>query len=148
MNRFRKIVTVVTTLLAINFASAQDDVQISFDKLPQKAQDFIKTHYAVADIASVWKDMEFLKVDDYTTVFNDGTKIEFYPNGDWKEVKSGGTTIPTKIIPSSIEQYISKNYPNKAIKDIKKKRYGYEVELVGGLELEFNSKGKFVKIDD
>ena len=82
MNRFRKIVTVVTTLLAINFASAQDDVQISFDKLPQKAQDFIKTHYAVADIASVWKDMEFLKVDDYTTVFNDGTKIEFYPNGD------------------------------------------------------------------
>lgn len=148
MNRFRKIVTVVTTLLAINFASAQDDVQISFDKLPQKAQDFIKTHYAVADIASVWKDMEFLKVDDYTTVFNDGTKIEFYPNGDWKEVKSGGATIPTKIIPSSIEQYISKNYPNKAIKDIKKKRYGYEVELVGGLELEFNSKGKFVRIDD
>ena len=44
MNRFRKMVTVVTTLLAINFASAQDDVQISFDKLPQKAQDYIKTH--------------------------------------------------------------------------------------------------------
>ena len=148
MNRFRKMVTIVTTLLAINFASAQDDVQISFDKLPQKAQDFIKTHYVVADIASVWKDMEFLKVDDYTTVFNDGTKIEFYPNGDWREVKSGGSAIPTKIIPSSIEQYISKNYPNKAIKDIKKKRYGYEVELVGGLELEFNSKGKFVRIDD
>jgi len=34
------------------------------------------------------------------------------------------------------------------IKEIKKKRTGYEVELSNGLDLEFNSKGKFLRMDD
>ena len=147
MNTFRKIVTVVTVLFAVNFAAAKD-VQIKFSELPQKAQTFVKTHFSASDIASVWKDTEMLLVEDYTVVFNNGTEIEFFPSGEWKEVKSRGTEIPAKIIPNGIAQYVSQNYNGHPIKKISKKRYGYEVELIGGTDLEFSQNGKFLRIDD
>ena len=123
-------------------------MQIKFSELPQKAQTFVKTHFSESDIASVWKDTEMLLVEDYTVVFNNGTEIEFYPSGEWKEVKSRGTEIPAKIIPSGIAQYVSQNYNGQTIKELKKKRYGYEVELSGGTDLEFSQNGKFLRIDD
>ena len=147
MNVFRKIATVVTVLFAVNFATAKD-VQIQFSELPQKAQTFVKTHFSESDIASVWKDTEMLLVEDYTVVFNNGTEIEFYPSGEWKEVKSRCTEIPAKIIPNGIAQYVSQNYSGHPIKKISKKRYGYEVELIGGTDLEFSQNGKFLRIDD
>ena len=147
MNTFRKIVTVVTVLFAVNFAAAKD-VQIKFSELPQKAQTYVRTHFSESDVASVWKDTEMLLVEDYTVVFNNGTEIEFYPSGEWKEVKSRGTEIPAKIIPSGIAQYVSQNYNGHPIKKISKKRYGYEVELSGGTDLEFSQNGKFLRIDD
>ena len=147
MNTFRKIVTVVTVLFAVNFAAAKD-VQIKFSELPQKAQTYVRTHFSESDVASVWKDTEMLVVEDYTVVFNNGLEIEFYPSGDWKEVKSRGTEIPAKIIPSGIAQYVSQNYNGHPIKKISKKRYGYEVELSGGTDLEFSQNGKFLRIDD
>ena len=147
MNTFRKIVTVVTVLFAVNLAAA-NDVPIKFSELPQKAQNFVKTHFSESDIASVWKDTEMLLVEDYTIVFNNGTEIEFYPSGEWKEVKSRGTEIPAKIIPNEIAQYVSQNYSGHPIKKISKKRYGYEVELIGGTDLEFSQNGKFLRIDD
>ena len=147
MNTFRKIVTVVTVLFAVNFAAAKD-VQIKFSELPQKAQTYVRTHFSESDVASVWKDTEMLVVEDYTVVLNNGLEIEFYPSGDWKEVKSRGTEIPAKIIPNGIAQYVSQNYNGQRIKELKKKRYGYKVELSGGTDLEFSQNGKFLRVDD
>ncbi|WP_454952419.1 PepSY-like domain-containing protein [Capnocytophaga granulosa] len=147
MNTFRKIVTVVTVLFAVNFAAAKD-VQIKFSELPQKAQTYVRTHFSESDVASVWKDTEMLVVEDYTVVLNNGLEIDFYPNGDWKEVKSRGTEIPSKIIPDGISQYVSQNYNGQRIKELKKKRYGYKVELSGGIDLEFSQNEKFLRVDD
>ena len=147
MNTFRKIVTVITVLFAVNFAAAKD-VQIKFSELPQKAQTYVRTHFSESDVASVWKDTEMLLVEDYTVVLSNGLEIDFYPNGDWKEVKSRGTEIPSKIIPGGISQYLSQNYNGQRIKELKKKRYGYKVELSGDIDLEFSQNEKFLRIDD
>ena len=147
MNTFRKIVTVVTVLFAVNFAAAKD-VQIKFSELSQKAQTYVRTHFSESDVASVWKDTEMLLVEDYTVILSNGLEIDFYPNGDWKEVKSRGTEIPSKIIPSGIFQYVSQNYNGQRIKELKKKRYGYKVELSGDIDLEFSQNEKFLRIDD
>ena len=147
MNTFRKIVTVVTVLFAVNFAAAKD-VQIKFSELPQKAQTYVRTHFSESDVASVWKDTEMLLVEDYTVVLSNGLEIDFYPNGDWKEVKSRGAEIPSKIIPGGISQYVSQNYNGQRIKELKKKRYGYKVELSGDIDLEFSQNEKFLRIDD
>ena len=149
MNRFRKMVTVVTALFALQAAMAQDDVQITFDKLPVKAQSFVKTHFPKEEVASVWKDTEMLRVEDYTVALSNGTKVEFLPNGEWKEIKkSRGSEIPAKIIPNGIAQYVSQNYSGHPIKKISKERNGYEVELIGGTYLEFSRNGKFLRIGD
>ena len=147
MNTFRKIATVITVLFAVNFAAAKD-VQIKFSELPQKAQTYVRTHFSESDVASVWKDTEMLLVEDYTVILSNGLEIDFYPNGDWKEVKSRGTEIPSKIIPSGIFQYVSQNYNGQRIKELKKKRYGYKVELSGDIDLEFSQNEKFLRIDD
>ena len=149
MNRFRKMVTVVTALFALQAAMAQDDVQITFDKLPAKAQSLVKTHFPKEEVASVWKDTEMLRVEDYTVALSNGTKVEFLPNGEWKEIKkSRGSEIPAKIIPNGIAQYVSQNYSGHPIKKISKERNGYEVELIGGTDLEFSQNGKFLRIGD
>ena len=149
MNRFRKMVTVVTALFAMQAAMAQDDVQITFDKLPAKAQSFVKTHFPKEEVASVWKDTEMLRVEDYTVALSNGTEVEFLPNGEWKEIKkSRGSEIPAKIIPNGIAQYVSQNYSGHPIKKISKERNGYEVELIGGTYLEFSRNGKFLRIGD
>ena len=149
MNRFRKMVTVVTALFALQAAMAQDDVQITFDKLPAKAQSFVKTHFPKEEVASVWKDTEMLRVEDYTVALSNGTKVEFLPNGEWKEIKkSRGSEIPATIIPNGIAQYVSQNYSGHPIKKISKERNGYEVELIGGTYLEFSRNGKFLRIGD
>ena len=150
MNRFRKMVTVVTALFALQAAMAQDDVQITFDKLPAKAQSFVKTHFPKEEVASVWKDIEIemLRVEDYTVALSNGTEVEFLPNGEWKEIKSRGSEIPAKIIPNGIALYVSQNYSGHPIKKISKERNGYEVELIGGTYLEFSRNGKFLRIGD
>ncbi|MDO4880544.1 MAG: PepSY-like domain-containing protein [Capnocytophaga sp.] len=148
MRKLTKMMLLVAAVFMVNFASAQDDKAISFSELPAKAQEFVKNYFSEAEITSVWKDTELLSVEDYSVVLNNGTEIEFYPNGGWKKVETRGSVIPAKIIPSGISEYLNKHYPNTSVKEIKKKKRGYEVELSNGLDLEFNSNGKFLRVDD
>lgn len=148
MRTFTKIATLVVILFNVTLVSAQSDRFITFSQLPAKAQSFIKEHFSEANIASIWEDTEYLIRKEYTVVFNDGSEVEFYSNGDWEEVKSRTGEVPSKIIPNGIAQYVKKNFPNAFIKDIKKRRRGFEVELSNGLDLEFNKSGRFLRIDD
>ena len=92
-------------------------------------------------------DDDYLK-KEYEVVLINGTKMEFKGNGDWKEVKSKKVKIPTGFIPKKISTYVQKSFPNTGIKKIEKKRFSYEVELINGIDLEFDSKGNFIKFDD
>ncbi|MDO4782398.1 MAG: PepSY-like domain-containing protein [Capnocytophaga felis] len=148
MRTFKKIGTLLVALFSVTFASAQNDKLISFNQLPAKAQSFIKEHFSEGNIASVWVDADYLLKKEYTVIFNDGSEVEFYSNGDWEEVKSRTGEIPAKIIPAGIARYVQKNFPNTFVKEIKKRRHGYEIELSNGLDLDFNRAGKFLRIDD
>ena len=147
MNKLKNFGTFIVMLFAFNLVSAQQDTFIDFSQLPANAQTFIKTHFDVSKVASVWEDNEYLKRKEYSVRLNDGSEIEFYANGDWEEVKSING-VPAKIIPSTILQYVNKQFPKAFIKGIKKRRNGYEVEISNGLDLEFNKKGRFIRIDD
>ena len=140
------IATFLLTVVAVQNLAARD-LPITFEQLPAKAQAFVKQHFKVGDIASVWKDDD-IHDQDYKVYFNDGTQIEFYANGDWEEIKTRTQAVPAKLIPNGIAQYVKKTYPQSEIYKIQKKRYGYEVELANGLDLEFNANGQFLRIDD
>ena len=109
---------------------------------PQKAQQFINTHFSGVEVLSATVD------DDYEVYLANGTKVEFTMQGEWKEVKCPGAAVPAAIIPAAISKYVKANFPNSTIVKIDKKYSGYEVELNTDLELVFDKNGNFIGIDD
>lgn len=137
------------SILMIAFSAVlfAQDQNISFNKLPQKAQQFVKTYFGVKNVSVVTLDDDYIK-KEYEVYLTNGTKIEFDGSGSWKEVDGKRNTIPAGYAPASIASYVKKSFPNAKITKIEKNRFSYEVELSNGLDLEFNSKGQFKKIDD
>ena len=121
---------------------AVNDRPITFQQLPQKAQQFINTHFSGVEVLSATVD------DDYEVYLANGTKVEFTMQGEWKEVKCPGAAVPAAIIPAAISKYVKANFPNSTIVKIDKKYSGYEVELNTDLELVFDKNGNFIGIDD
>ena len=100
-------------------------------------------------IIDIARDFESFFITDYKVKFKEGTEIEFDSDGNWTEVDGNRTAIPTGFIQKSILTYVKEKFPKTQIIKIKKGYLGrQEIKLSNGLELEFNSKGKFKKIDD
>ncbi len=140
--------TVLFLSLGIFLAHADDDRPIAVNQLPQKAQQFIKTHFGNEKVS-------YAKVEDdafwdkhYEVVFTSGAKIEFYKNGEWEQVDCKYTTVPKAIIPAQIAQYVSANFADVTIVQIDRSRRRYEVELSNKLELIFDKKFRPIGIDD
>lgn len=135
---------VMLTMSMVIFA--QDQV-IRFNQLPQAGQKFITSYFGAKQVSAVLMDDDYFS-KDYEVILTNGTKIEFDGDGAWTEVDGKRNAIPTGFVPKSISNYVKKSFPNAKIKKIEKKRFKYEVELTNGLDLEFNSRGQFTKIDD
>jgi len=137
----KKLLVLLLGLITLN-AFAVNDRPITFQQLPQKAQQFITTNFKGVEVLSATMD------DDYEVYLANGTKVEFTLQGDWKEVKCHGSAVPAAIIPAAITKYVKTNFANSTIVKIDKKYNGYEVELNNDIELKFDKNGNFLAIDD
>ncbi len=127
--------------------NAQETI-IKQTELPKTAQQFVSKNFPGKNVIQVEKDSGIAKTE-YELRFEDGTKIEFDGNGNWKEVDGkDNAAIPTGFIPNKITSYVSKNFPTHKISKIEKGLGKIEVELTNDLDLEFNSNGDFLRIDD
>lgn len=141
----KKILSLLVMVISVT-TFAQDQV-ITLNQLPQNGQKFISNNFGAKQVSTVLMDDDYFS-KEYEVILANGTKIEFDKNGSWKEVDGKRNAIPTTFIPKSINAYVKKSFPNTAIKKVEKKRFKYEVELTNGLDLEFDSKGNFIRIDD
>ncbi len=141
-----KKLVVAIALLVGSVTFAQDRV-ITFNELPKAGQQFITKYFGAKQVSLVTLDDDYLS-KDYELVLTNGTKIEFAGNGEWKEVDGKRNAIPTGFIPQNILSYVKKSFPNTEIVKIERERLGYSVELTNGLDLDFNSKGDFLRVDD
>nr|WP_315027311.1 PepSY-like domain-containing protein [uncultured Chryseobacterium sp.] len=141
------IVFVIMFLLVGSLISAQDRA-ISPNQLPKTAKNFLYSHFKGIAVSSVVEDREIYGVDEYKVYLNNGMKMEFDSNGNWKEIDGKHQKLPYGFIPVSIRNYSAKNFPHTYIIKIEKKRWSYKAELSNGLELEFDRNGNFKKIDD
>lgn len=146
MNKM-KTIAIIALMALSTFGFAQKKV-INNNQLPANAQTFIKNNFAINQISSTIEEQESLFSKEYKVILNNGTEIEFDKSGNWEEVDGNKTAIPLKIVPRTIQNYVAKSFPNTQIVKIKKSLRKYEVEISNGLELEFNKKGQFTKIDD
>ena len=116
-------------------------------QLPAKAQSFIRQYFPERKIALSKKERE-LSGTTYDVIFSNGDKIEFFGNGDWKEIQCKTTLVPEALIPAPILDYVKTNYPEAGITQIECKKRGYEISLTNRLEIEFNKQFVVIDIDD
>ncbi|KXH78501.1 PepSY-like domain-containing protein [Chryseobacterium kwangjuense] len=149
MKSFRKITGAFILIfsLAGGLIFAQDKA-ITANQLPKTAKTFLASHFKGVAVGSAIEDREIYGVDEYQVYLANGMKVEFDSKGNWKEVDGKHQKIPFGFIPVSIRNYAAKNFPNTYIVKIEKERWSYKAELSNGLDLEFDSKGNFKKIDD
>ena len=127
-------------------ANAQETIIVR-KQLPLNAQKLIKTNFSDKTIDYIIADKELISTD-YSVKFTDGSEIDFNSEGNWTEIDCKKNAIPSKIVKSSIANYVKEKFPNTHIVKIEKEIFNREeIKLSNGLELEFNSKGEYVKID-
>ncbi len=141
------ILTAILMAFGITTACADNDKPIAVNQLPQKAQQFIKAHFPKEKVAFAKLERDFLETT-YEVVFTNSTKLEFKKDGEWKEVDCKYSTVPAKVIPAQIAQYVSQNYPDIQIVKIERDKRDYEAKLTNGLELTFDLNFNLIDIDD
>lgn len=139
------VVCLIAGLIFGLSANAQKTV-IKKEALPPNAQTFLKTHFGSKKPSYILQDKEILSTE-YKVQFDNKIEIEFDKKGNWKEVDGKGAKIPNSIIPKKITAYVKANFPKEKITKIEIGTSGYETKLTNGLELKFNLKGDFTKID-
>ena len=78
----------------------------------------------------------------------DSNKVEFGKNGNWEEVNCKYTSVPTAIIPTTIQKYVTTNYPDTRVLKIERDKKEYEVQLSNRVELKFDLKFNLIDIDN
>ncbi|RUT71578.1 hypothetical protein D0817_05260 [Flavobacterium cupreum] len=124
--------------------SANAQKKIAVTELPQPAQDFLKKHFSNTTVDVAKKDAEHGE-KGYEVKLKDGTEVEFWKDGSYREVDGGDKPIPTAFIPASVKDYVAKNYPNEKITHIDYGHKDLDVDLTNKIDLEFSKEGKFIK---
>ncbi|BDU25070.1 PepSY-like domain-containing protein [Flavobacterium sp. GSB-24] len=122
--------------------SAQKKIEVS--ELPKPAQEFLKKHFSETTVTSANKDAEHGE-KGFEVKLQDGTEVEFWKDGSYREVDGGDKPIPTAFIPDNIKEYVSKNYPNEKITHIDYGHKDLDVDLTNDIDLEFTKEGKILK---
>ena len=142
----KRFLLLIAATLTFSAASAQDS-KVTFNDLPADAINFVRQHFLVDHIASVWKDTDY-NDEEYTVIFRDGLEIEFNGNGDWKELKARHGKVPDHVVPEKILAHVSATFPFESIKEVSrnltKKRY--KAELTDDQELKLDENFNFIGV--
>ncbi|MBQ0081369.1 MAG: PepSY-like domain-containing protein [Alistipes sp.] len=144
----KKIILLSLLAALVSFAKANPDHDyvVTVDQLPEASRTFVNTHFSNVAIAYCMRDAHSFEVR-----LADASEVEFYINGSWKEVDCKYKALPQSILallPTTIPAYIKANFPTAIITKVSLKHWGYDLELNNGLDVEFNSAGQFIRIDD
>ena len=133
----KRFLLLIAATLTFSVASAQDK-KVTFNDLPADAINFVREHFLVDHIASVWKDTDY-KDEEYTVIFRDGLEIEF---------KARHGKVPDHVVPEKILAHVRATFPFESIKEVSRNlsKKKYEAELTDDQELKFDDKFNFIGV--
>lgn len=137
-----KAVIVTAMVLFAIATNAQKKIETS--ELPAAARTFLDTHFKGIAIDKAKKDAEHGE-KGYEVILADGTEIEFWKDGSYREVDGKDRPIPTAYIDPKVVEYVNANYPNNKITHIDYGHKDLDVDLTGKIDLEFTKEGTFLK---
>ena len=126
-------------------AGAKGKQPIAIEKLPRAVKAAAMQHYTPDQILFITMEKQVGK-DEYEFSLADGTKVEFYENGQLHKIKSQ-QGVPDAFIPENMLQYIKATFPNSIVTEYKNDRMMKKIELNNDVDLVFNRRGKFLRID-
>lgn len=145
----KKVLSIlIMAIVAVQFAFAGDIITQDVKQLPLTARNFINQYFSKPQISHIKIESEILQTKKYEVLLTDRTEIDFDSKGNWIEVDCNKSAVPAALIPVTVREYVTKNFPREVITKIERGRSGVEVELSNDYSLKFNKKGKFVSMDD
>jgi|SRR5690554_3522233 len=117
------------------------------DELPENIREFINQHYNQQDIASYEIKTIPVKGKTYEVKFNHGAEIDFDESGTWHEW-SDPKGLPDGVLPENIKSYIDQHYGTTFATSIDIEKNEIKVDLASDIDLEFDTNGNFIRIDD
>ena len=107
--------------------------------LPQKSSAFISSAFPDAQVWMVER-----KKWNFKVRLSNGVNINFYMNGDWKNIKGGWVTIPFNALPSAVANTVRQTYPQAMVVNVKREWGNYKVRLNNMMELYVMSSGQLM----
>lgn len=137
-NRIKKLFFVFTATTVMSL-SAMAGVVIQPSGLPKAAQDFIKKSFPNDPIIYAEQNR-----NDFEAALESGVEIEFFINGDWKEIKSPYKPLSQTLLPNAVLNALKQRYPQASILKIQKQYSSYEVSLDNRREVYISNSGEIL----
>ena len=135
-NRIKKLFLVIT-VISVTSISAFAGVVIQPSGLPKAAQDFIKKSFPNDPILYAEQNRK-----DFEAVLQSGIEIEFFINGEWKEIKSPYQPLSATLLPNAVSKSLKQKYPQASILKIEKQYSSYEISLDNRREIYISNNGE------
>ena len=135
-NRIKKLFLVIT-VISVTSISAFAGVVIQPSGLPKAAQDFIKKSFPNDPILYAEQNRK-----DFEVVLQSGIEIEFFINGEWKEIKSPYQPLSATLLPNAVSNALKQKYPQASILKIEKQYSSYEISLDNRREIYISNNGE------
>ena len=135
-NQIKKLFFIFTATTVMSL-SAMAGVVIQPSGLPKAAQDFIKKSFPNETIIYAEQNR-----NDFEAALESGVEIEFFINGDWKEIKSPYKPLSQTLLPNAVANALKQKYPQASILKIQKQYSSYEVSLDNRREIYISNSGE------
>ena len=135
-NRIKKSFLVIT-VISVTSISAFAGVVIQPSGLPKAAQDFIKKSFPNDPILYAEQNRK-----DFDVALQSGIEIEFFINGEWKEIKSPYQPLSATLLPNAVSNALKQKYPQASILKIEKQYSSYEISLDNRREIYISNNGE------
>lgn len=121
------------------------NVLVSFQTMPANIKTFLAKYYPKATVAK-YESKNTRVGRKYEVKLNNGAEIDFDKNGNWEEI-SDKQGVPSALIPIKIKTYLDKKYKGVKVESIDMEKNKIKVELLNDIDLEFDKKGNFLRLD-
>ncbi|WP_307971375.1 PepSY-like domain-containing protein [uncultured Brachyspira sp.] len=140
-----KKLLIISLILGLSSSMVFADWIVPVTALPQKSRAFINSTFPGVQIWKVERDGGKFEVK-----LSNGVDIDFYMNGDWKDIDGGWVTIPFSVLPAAVANTVKQTYPQAAIIEAEKEWGNYKIKLNNFMELYITSNGQLIgqKFDD
>lgn len=140
-----KKLLIISLILGLSSSMVFADWIVPVTALPQKSRAFINSTFPGVQIWKVERDGGKFEVK-----LSNGVDIDFYMNGDWKDIDGEWVTIPFSVLPATVANTVKQTYPQAAIIEAEKEWGNYKIKLNNFMELYITANGQLIgqKFDD